>query len=396
MTIRLEPTRFHRALVETLRELEPGLWQWFASDRFGKGYADGVRVELLRSTYRVPSEDQSALYAIANEVRVAFDLDAPLTIYQSQEDGSLNAGLLFVPGEIHLVLRGPLTKTLDERELRALFGHELAHYELWTREGGIHRIAGALIEHVAASPRAAPSHIQTALRHRKWTEIYADRGAFAASDDVVASVALLVKVTTGLSEVNAEAYLAQAEEVLGEVPKDSRRSRSDTHPESVVRAWALARWANGERDDAHFRPLVEGPRTVEALDLLEQRELTSLTREVIRAIVAPEVMRTECVMTHARRFFPDETFAAGSPPVALQLEPSIAEYFAYVLLDFAVIDPDLEDEGLAWMTRAARELGLRDAFQKVARKELRLSAATFGAIEHRGVELARTLEPAAP
>jgi predicted SprT family Zn-dependent metalloprotease len=383
---RLRPLAFHHALASALQQNEPGLWGWFASDDYGKKYADNVKLELLRSTYRLPREAHERLYAVAAEVAVALDVNAPLTLYQSQGDGALNAGLVFVPAEAHVVLQGPVLETLKEAELRALFGHELAHHRLWTEERGRFHVTDALIEHIVRQPGFSPSHAQSALRLRRWTELYADRGSLLACDELDAAVSCLVKMSTGLREVDAKAYLAQADEALHAT---ATGSQGLTHPESFIRAFALAQWQRGEEDDGRLRTLVEGLLELETLDLVQQQALTGATRRVLDAVLAPPFMRTEASLTHARRFFPE-----GFEPATPALEglprggPSVDEYYAYLLLDLAMADPDIEDAALAHAAHLGRQLGLETVLPRIARKELRLSAASYAELERKGAELA--------
>ena len=91
----LQPLEFHLALASTLEQHEPGLWRWFAGDDYGKKYAENVKLELLRATYRLPRESHEKLYAIATEVAQVLGVTVPLTLYQSQGSGVLNAGLVF-------------------------------------------------------------------------------------------------------------------------------------------------------------------------------------------------------------------------------------------------------------------------------------------------------------
>lgn len=383
----LAPFPFHEALARTLEQNEPGLWRWFASDDYGKKYADNVKLELLRSTYRLPREAHESLYAIATETARALAVDVPLTLYQAQSDGALNAGLVFVPSEAHLVLRGPVLQTLSDAELRALFGHELAHHRLWTMQAGRFQVADALIEHIVRQPAFAPSHAQSALRQRRWTELFADRGSLLACDDVKAAVSCLVKMSTGLRDVDPTAYLAQASEAL----EGAKKSEGVTHPESFIRAWALESWSSGEAED-RLRTLVEGPLELETLDLVQQEDLTLTTRRFVATVLAPEWMRTDATLAHARRFFVDATFDASTPKLdALPVGgTSLEEYFAYLLLDFALADPELEDQSLAHAAHLGRQLGLEDVLPKLARKELRLSAASYAALEKKGAELVAT------
>lgn len=113
--------------------------------------------------------------------------------------------------------------TLSEPEQRALLGHELAHHRLWTCERGKFHTADALIEHIVRQPGSFPSHAQSALRMRRWTELYADRGSLLACDDLDAAVSCLVKLSTGHREVDPKAYLAQADEALSAATSGSER-----------------------------------------------------------------------------------------------------------------------------------------------------------------------------
>lgn len=387
----LRPLAFHHALAGTLQKNEPGLWSWFAGDDHGKKYADNVKLELLRSTYRLPRESNERLYALASEAAIALEVDVPLTLYQSQADSALNAGLIFVPAEAHVVLQGPVLDTLSEVELRALFGHELAHHRLWSEASGAFHTADALIEHIVRQPGFAPSHAQSALRLRRWTELFADRGSLLACGELEAAIGCLVKMSTGLREVDPTAYLAQAEEALAAASTSSTGSQGQTHPESFIRAFALAHWHRGG-DDGLLRPLVEGPLELETLDLIQQEDLTAGTRRLLDAVLAPAFMRTEPTLAHARRFFPEATFEPSPRPLEglPRGGPSVDEYYAYLLLDFALSDPDLEDAALAHAAHLGRELGLEAVLPKIARKELRLSAARYAELERQGAELAAT------
>jgi len=388
--LKLTPLPFHDALRGALRDLEPGLWSWYASDGFGKKYADDVRLELLRSTYRMPREQHALVYDIVDEIREAFGISAPATLYQAQEDGPMNAGLVFVPGELHVVFRGPIQAKLTEPELRALLGHELAHHKLWMDRDGEYRITGTLIDETAARG-GSPSHVHSALRFRLWTEIYADRAGLLACDDLAAAVACLVKVGTGLDRVDGAAYLEQAAEAIG--AKDTK-SEGHTHPASFILASALKSWVSGG-DFAEIERLVEGPVEIDGLDLVQQRALTQTTRRLVDAILAPPLLRTDATLAHARRFFPDYApTAAGESLDLTGATESVAEYVAYVLLDFAMTDHEIEDVALAHVAALSKTLGIKPSFRKIAKKELKLSVAALSDLEGRGFSLDTEPPPA--
>ena len=79
----LRPLAYQRAIADYLRAEEPGIWEWFSSNRFREKHAEQVRLDLLKSTYRLEREGHGELYATADEVRSALGLGIPLTIYQA-------------------------------------------------------------------------------------------------------------------------------------------------------------------------------------------------------------------------------------------------------------------------------------------------------------------------
>jgi hypothetical protein len=68
------PLPYHRAIVEHLRASEPCLWKWFSSTRQHNTEADTLRLELLKSTYRLEPASQPRLYELAENVRERMQL----------------------------------------------------------------------------------------------------------------------------------------------------------------------------------------------------------------------------------------------------------------------------------------------------------------------------------
>lgn len=378
----LEPPPYLLRLRDWLRDAEPNRWRWFASDSFASDSTEAVRLELLQSTYRLEESAHPGIYAIARRALSALELDVPVTFYQAQGDLSMNAALCYLPGEAHVVLRGPVLTALDEAELVALVAHELAHYTLWSAHDGSLRVSNEVIESIAAHPGAQPSHRTTALRARRHTELYADRGSLLVCGDPRPVISCLVKVGTGLAQVDSEAYVRQADEIF--TRKADTSSEGITHPESFIRARAL--WLFHQRQ-AEAEPeviaMVHGPLAIETLDLLDQVELTRRTRVLVRQVLAPRWFQTEAVLAHARSFFPDAgpvevapAKEAGDPETA-GLSPSVRDYFSYVLLDFAVVDPSLGEVALAHACQLAERLGLDESFGAIAREELRMTKKAF-------------------
>ncbi len=343
------------------------MWRWFASSQTQADHADSLRSELLKTTCRLDADAHPELYEQAKTACARLALDVPVTLYQSTQSGELNAALFHLPGEAHVVLYGPLLTLLDATEMQSVLGHELAHHHLWTREEGDFLVADRLITAQAADPRTEAAHLQTARRYRLYTEIFADRGALRATDDLQATVGALVKVQTGLATASAASYLRQADEIFA---RDEARTGGVSHPEAFIRTRALRLGAEGDPAlDAALTAMLEGPVAVDELDLPAQVRLSGQTRRWLAQLLRPKWFQTAVTLAHARAFF-DDFQPATAPHDALLAElrftdAKTREYLAFLLLDFAVVDRELEDGPLAAAWEWSQRLEIDDVFDSV-------------------------------
>ena len=333
MTSALEPTSYHHRLRATLAEREPGLVRWLSSDAYEAEHADAMRLELLRSSYRLAPESHERPHRLARAAADALGVTVPVSIYQLHDNGTANAMLFFTPDAAHVALAGPLLANLADDELSALFGHELAHHLLWTIEDGAFRVCSTLVEQSAAS--GSTPFVEAALRQRLWTEVVCDRGAALASS-TDAAIRCLVKVATGLGSVSATDYLAQAREIVAKT-KGGPRGRA-THPETAVRALALALWDERRASaEPEIGEMIDGPLVLESLDLVQREEVAGHTRAWIDRLLGPPWMRTEAALAHARAFFPEGAWPAPGQPERRAAEPvpaGLEEYCAYVPVSY--------------------------------------------------------------
>lgn len=368
---------YHEALRDYLRREEPRVWAWFAAHRPGEELADSVRFDLLKKTYRIEPAASPVLYELAATAAQSLSLDAPITLYQSQNPDGLNAALAYVPGEAHVVLSGPVQAKLNDGEMRALFGHELAHYRLLHEFDGELLVVDQILAALTQDEQAAPPHLHSARLFQLYNEIFGDRGALLAAGDPLTVVSMLVKIATGLDEVDPASYVRQADELLA---RRREKTSGDTHPETFIRARAVKLWHEDDRDAAaKIADMIEGDLALDELDLLGQERVSALTRRLIDRLLAHAWLRTDLVRAHARLFFPDyEPSDAssqddqvcddlGTDDVALQT------YYSYVLLDFVAADRQLEEAPLAAALLLADNVGLKERFLEVVKKELKLT-----------------------
>ncbi len=385
----LEPLPYHVELRDYLKSQERDLWNWFASAQAKADYTENLRMELLKSTYRLDADGHPELCQSVEAAKARLQLDIPVTLYQAQNSPQLNAALFFMPGEGHVVFSGPILTLLNPEELKSVIGHELAHYHLWIRDNGEFHIADRLLQAVANDPRAASAHEQTARRFQLYTEIFADRGSLRVTGDVHPVVAGLVKIQTGLSQVSAPGYLKQAEEIFA---KGSVATEGLSHPEAFIRARALALW-HEQHDGATGRitDMIEGAAALEELDLIGQTRLASATRRFLETLLRPKWFQTPAVLGHAKLFFDDFLPGNGHRPMTLDglkfSDVRLREYLCYVLLDFVTADPELDDLPLAAALELSRQLELDAQFEKLAAKELKMKVRDVRRLKEQAVEM---------
>lgn len=372
----LLPLPYHEALADYLRTEEPETWAWFDSAEAKSEFAENLRVELLKRTYRLDATAYPELFAALGDAQARLAVDSPVTLYQAQAgQPQLNAALYHLPGEAHIVFEGAVLQLLSPAELRAVLGHELAHHQLWGGDGRM-LLVDRILQAMAADPRTQPSQVETHRLMRLYTEIYADRGALRVTGDPTVVISALVKLATGLTQVDPASYLRQADEIFA---RGKVRTEGVSHPETFIRARALMLWAeHAPNVEPEITRMIEGEWSLEKLDLLAQQRLTALTRRWLQLFLRPAWIRTDAVRGQARLFFPDFDFAVeGHRDDALLEElrdasTGIRDYFCYLLLDFSAVDPDLELEPLKAAFVLTSELGWDERMETLAVKELKV------------------------
>ena len=378
----IEPLDYHLEMIRHLQRQEPDLWKWFSADRLRQQQNEAARLDLLKTTYRIEPDANPPLYAAAALVSAVLGLAAPITCYQSQSVSGLNASLAYMPGEAHLVLVGPVLSTLTDVELRAVLGHELLHFAMLDRWRD-YMIAAQVLAAMSNDAAAQSCHIASARLFKLYTEVCCDRGAYLASRDLNATITALVKIETSTTDVSAESYLRQADEIFA---KGHPRAEGVTHPETFIRAKAIKLWVDQPHMAAmEIRRVIEGPLALEELDLLGQQQVCGLSRRLINKILQPQWLQTEATLAHTKLFFEDfELGADGDRQIIAELsdaDDKIRDFACYLLLDFATADRDLEEAPLAAMLLLSDELGLGERFRQLTAKELNLRKKQMQALE---------------
>jgi len=68
-------------------------------------------------------------------------------------------------------------------------------------------------------------------------------------------------------------------------------------------------------------------------------------------------------------------------------DPKLCEYLGYVLLDFATVDPELDDMPLAAALAFAQQLEMDPSFEKLAAKELKMKVRDVRKLKEQAAEM---------
>jgi len=404
-------------------------WEFFAAAHTREEQLAAFKTELLKNTYQFRPETDKALYEKIDLAREKLGLGAlPVTVYQAQfaNDPELNASIVYLHQEAHIVFSGPIVERLNDAELLAVIAHELSHVRLFGFFDGELEVADRIITAIANNYNSEPPYyaenwpngkipsfpqtsydgpsagvsvtpfVETARLFKLYTEIYCDRGAYTVVGDTGPVITSLLKIATGLQEVSADSYAQQAEAVFSAAP--GTQSATPTHPENFIRTRALRLWAaEGSGAGDLIAQMIEGKPEVDRLDLFAQRELNEMTRAFLQEYLRPAWFRSTLVEGLAKEYFPKISFGgvpggedpavgpgvagsgvsdAGVTALAERIaasHSSIRDYFAYVLLDFVLADPSLEEMPAGRAFEFAGEMLLTTAFEPVYKKELQLS-----------------------
>jgi Zn-dependent protease with chaperone function len=354
-------------------------WQYFLVAQNKEEQLTQYKTELLKNTYKFDEVADTFIYEKVQIAKNKLGLQQlPVTVYQAQYTDELNASIVFLNNEAHIVFSGPVTKLLDSDELLAVIAHELSHIKLYTLLDGELEVADRIITAIANNHSSEAAYYETARLFKLYTEIFCDRGAYQVLQQTEPVITSLVKASTGLEKVHANSYLKQADEIFA--AEKSFASTAISHPENFIRAKAIDLWhQKKELADAEIIAMIEGVINIDQLDLFKQQKIAALTNTVLQLFLKPNWFKTTIVIGLAKQYFTDFNFTTTA---LLQQElivtiqeshQSIQQYLACVLYDFVQVDATLEETPAGWAIQFAEDIQLKNAYDTVLKKELQLS-----------------------
>jgi len=356
---------------------QPALWQYFASKTHKTEQLREFKTDLLKSSYKFSPDTDVDLYNKIEFAKDKLNLQVPVTLYQTQNAEDVNASIVYIDNEAHIVFSGKIIQLLSDDELLAIVSHELSHVLLYTQLESQVEVADRIVTAIANNQGCTPAHYETARLFRLYTEIFCDRGAYVVTGSYAPIVSSLVKISTGLQTVNADSYIKQAEEIFA--ADNNTRTSGISHPENFIRARAIWLWhSRGHEAEPVIQQMIEGNTSLDEIDLFKQENIATITQDVLRLLLYPKWMQTPLMISLAKQYFGEITVNETPDKVNLssmigQLHSSMQDYLSYVLYDFSTADKELEDLPLGHTFYLADELKLNESFANAVKKEKKLT-----------------------
>ena len=115
----LPPLRYHQQILDYFKMAEKEALEWYQSSDSQSSYSDSIRLELLKSSYRLNEQDHPAYYAMSREILEQLELEVEPTLFQADAEHD-NAALFFTPDAVNIVFYGGILKRMDEEEVKAI------------------------------------------------------------------------------------------------------------------------------------------------------------------------------------------------------------------------------------------------------------------------------------
>lgn len=367
---------YHQQTADYLKQ-QRSVWDYFANHQHKEEQLREFKTDLLKNTYKFDEETDAFLFEKVKKAKEKLNLSLPVFLYQAQHTEEMNASIVYLNNEAHIVFSGRILQLLNEEEQEAILAHELSHVQLYTQLEGEAEVADRIITAIANHTGSTPAHYETARLFKLYTEIYCDRGAYMVTGDYRSIISSLVKIATGLQSVNPDSYIKQAEEIFS--TDAQTKTAGISHPENFIRARAIWLW-HSMRHAAEpiIEQMIEGHTHIDELDLFKQQQLSETTRKLILLLLEPEWMKTAVTISLSKQYFgklepgetADRTILAEKTE---RMQSNLQDYLAYILYDFATADKNLEDIPLGYCFYLADELKIEKAFANAVKKERKLT-----------------------
>lgn len=356
-------------------------WAWFLDKNVQKEQIESFKTDLLKNAYRIDPATETEWYALLEKAKTKLNLSLPVTLYQSQQVDYNNGAIVHFENEAHLILSGSILKLLNSDELLALFGHELSHIHLNSIENGDFEVTNRIINAIANDYKSELFYHETARIFQLFTELYCDLGALKVTENLETVITALVKIETGLEKVSAESYLKQADEILARIEAGSS---GESHPEIFIRAKSLQLLSNFDEENIKkIEEIVKGKLDLQLLTLFGKKEVYGITKTLIDLFTKPKWMQSEHNIVLYKQYFAQYNanreliLDTDFKTKISNSKDNLKNYYAYILYDFAMADPELKEIAIGHALDFSEQLELDSFLKTIIKKEQKLTEKTF-------------------
>ncbi len=205
-----------------------------------------ARKDLLTKALKITRGMMAGLYQVTDHCAKTLKLNAEIEVYVNQDSRFNAACYPPMKDKVLLFLTSSLLEKFTQQELQFVIGHELGHYLFEHTRFPVDYI---LSNH---GGRLSPLHAMKLYAWIRNAEITADRvGMICCGDfDVAANTFFKLSsgITTALFQFNLKDYLAQLEDLQGEVTGQEADPQDwfSTHPFNPMRLKALEVFIQGQ------------------------------------------------------------------------------------------------------------------------------------------------------
>src|SRR5690242_3063836 len=98
----LAALQYHKITTNFFQQ-QSQVWQFFAGHSNKEEQLREFKTDLLKNTYKFNEAVDTALYQKVNLAKVKLELPIPVTLYQAQHTEEMNASIVYIGGEAHIV-----------------------------------------------------------------------------------------------------------------------------------------------------------------------------------------------------------------------------------------------------------------------------------------------------
>jgi hypothetical protein len=384
----ITPFPFQTLLKDHLKK-QTKTWKWFAEQQSDKASNEKFKDELLKNTYRLDRESEPNIYAILDAVQQKLGVATPITLYQNQNVYVENASIAYLENEAHIVFNGAVFKLLNDDELKALMAHEVTHilfYQVFHRE---YDIADKIIRAHSNDVSNDDAYIETGRLNSLFVELFCDIGSYFVCENAETPISVLLKMHTGLEKVNVANYLKQTEEILA---KKTKKTEAETHPDIYIRAKSLALYAQ-KKEEAYdeISELVIGKDDLFNLNIFNKEKIYNTTRDLVQLALKPKWMQSEYALNLYRQYFKEVKLNSNilvDEKMKNEVsggETNMCEYYAQVLVDFALCDRDAKEVACGMTLDLTEQLGIEKYLKVALKKSLNITEKEFANFSSKSV-----------